>query len=633
MPEPSGAFDLFSDYHILHPNHQNHYLSMSTVQPARLVKVVGWVCSSCRARQAAKYPEHAPSSLIKTRKSSSTSTPPKRGRLPDTPARTRFAPSPTGNLHLGSIRTALFNYLLARATKGQFLLRIEDTDAKRTILGAEDRLYQDLRWAGLQWDEGPIVGGPYGPYRQSERLTWYQTHVENLLKTGRAYRCFCSPERIDELNRHRHQKGLSLGYDRKCIHIPSAEAEGKAHNGEQHVIRFRSPDVWPRYNDLVYGKSGHGAEKTKKLLLDEPVYEDVILMKSDGFPTYHWANVCDDHDMHITHVVRGSEWMSSTPLHVALYQSLNWTPPVYAHVPLLVDEKKQKLSKRNLDSDVANFRTQGILPEAVVNFAALLGWSHTQKKDVFDLSQLESLFDLKITKGNTIVSPTKLVYLQRHHARRRVRAQGERFEQLIRDVAVAVLDEYGAARIMTFLSNRPLRGVIAKILQLQSLHFISAAHFAEHCCSIFIDPPSTKPEDLESIDLELLHPLRVAASTLCLVPPSSWTEEVHRAQLRQLETPPSNDIEPKRWKTELYHYLRWVLLGGNNGPGIAETMEVLGRDACVEKIQAANQMVKEFEMAKSKPKVDPEMVKSDGDDGGSDPAEKEKMTEWKSYTL
>lgn len=605
-----------------------------------ITNVPGWICRSCRARQATQHIRPAAVNIVWTRKSSSSSTAttnlnptgttPPRGKLPDKPARTRFAPSPTGNLHLGSIRTALFNYLLARATKGQFLLRIEDTDAKRTVPGAEERLYTDLRWAGLNWDEGPLVGGPHGPYRQSERLPLYTKHIESLLASGRAYRCFCSSERIDELNRRRHDKGLNLGYDRKCLHHLSAEeVQERAHRGEPHVIRFRSPETWPRYNDLVYGRSGHGAEKTKKLLVDEPVYEDTILIKSDGFPTYHWANVCDDHEMRVTHVVRGSEWMASTPLHVALYEALNWTPPLFAHVPLLVDQNRQKLSKRNFDSDISSFREKGIFPEALINFAALLGWSHTQKNDVLDLAQLEALFDLKITKGNTIVSFDKLQYLQTKHARRRVEAQGELFEQMIRDVAVAVLDRYGAARVTQFLARRPLRDVLASILKVPSLPYRSAADFAAQS-SIFFEPVPPTPQTLEEagIDPAHLHHLRVAASTLCLVPEAEWSEAVHHSQLRMLERVPDETVQDTaKWKRELYHYLRWALLGGERGPGIATTLAILGRDASVEKIQAANRLAQDYETGKTKPVIEAHAFK------GTVEGKRRLDKAWKGYTL
>ncbi|KIW71237.1 glutamate-tRNA ligase [Phialophora macrospora] len=597
-----------------------------------------WVCNSCRARQAAPNQVRlfSASTPPLTAGSSTDERAPRRGKLPSTPARTRFAPSPTGSLHLGSIRTALFNYLLARATKGQFLLRIEDTDAKRTVPGAEDQLFKDLRWAGLQWDEGPQVGGPYGPYRQSERLPLYTKHIQALLDSGQAYRCFCTADRLDDLNRRRHEKGLSLGYDRKCHHsVSPAEAEEKARRGQAHVIRFLSPAEWPRYNDLVYGKAqGHGAEKTKRLLVDEPVYEDAILMKSDGFPTYHWANVCDDHDMHITHVVRGSEWMASTPLHVALYNALDWTPPAYAHVPLLVDQKKQKLSKRNFDSDISSFRDKGIFPEALVNFAALLGWSHTQKKDVMDLAQLESLFDMKITKGNTIVSLDKLNFLQEHHARRRVAAGGEDLDQMVRDVAVAVLNKYGAGQVMQLLNpdsspgapKRTLHDLLAQLLRTDSLHYRSPAQFADQC-AMFFEPLQPIELTIEDGDLALLHPLRVAASTLTLIPASSWTKQVHHSQLRALEASPPTEMAAKKWKRELYHYLRWALLGGRQGPGLAETLEILGRDTCIRRIQDANARARDLETIKSRP-----VLKAEGWRGNAE-GKRRIEKNWKAYSL
>ena len=429
--------------------------------------------------------------------------------------------------------------------------------------------------------------------------------MHNLLLSGHAYRCFCSAERLDELNRRRHEKGLTLGYDRKCAHISAYEAEYRAHNGEAHTIRFRSPQQWPRYNDLVYGKTGHGADKAKKLLVDEPVWEDAILIKSDGFPTYHWANVCDDHDMKITHVVRGAEWMSSTPLHVALYDALGWQPPVFAHVPLLVDQNRQKLSKRNFDSDIASFKHSGVFPEALTNFAALLGWSHQQTNDVMDLKQLEHLFDLKITKGNTIVSFDKLTYLQEQHARRRVNARGEDLEQMIRDAAVAILNKYGAAVVTSFLGKRKLRDVVASMLQAESLAYTSAGDFANQI-AFYLTPLGQRPS-LEARDPSLLQDLRIAASTLCLVPEEIWTRDIHRSNLSSLQRRASAEgqvsPEEKRWKKELYHYLRWALIGGAAGPSIPETMEILGRAACVLRIQDAAIESRDVETAQTRPSI------------------------------
>lgn len=319
-----------------------------------------------------------------------------RASVPASPARTRFAPSPTGFLHLGSLRTALFNYLLARKTGGQFLLRVEDTDQKRTVPGAVERLCSDLQWAGLQWDEGPdTIGGRHGPYKQSERTGLYQEHANKLLESGHAYRCFCTAERLDVLARQRQQLGLPTDYDRQCAGIQKEESDSRAHAGEAHVIRLLAPEQYPEVNDLVYGKIGKGRTPANggpnigvTYKHGEVAYEDPVLLKSDGRPTYHLANVVDDHYMDITHVVRATEWLSSTPKHLALYDAFSWTAPAFAHVGLLVDEAGHKLSKRNFDTDVAHYRNMGILPSTLVNFVALLGWSHNQRSDIMTLDEL-----------------------------------------------------------------------------------------------------------------------------------------------------------------------------------------------------------------------------------------------------
>jgi glutamyl-tRNA synthetase len=557
---------------------------------------LSWICDSCKARQRAQ-----PSPLTSTSRCryASNATP---GKLPSTPARTRFAPSPTGSLHLGSIRTAAFNYLLAKRTKGKFLLRIEDTDQKRTVPGAEQQIYDDLSWAGLQWDEGPIVSGPHEPYRQSERNQIYHKQIDRLLETGHAYRCFCSPERLDELNRRRHEKGLGLGYDRKCSDIQPAESAERAYNGEPHTVRFRSPQIWPTYKDLVYGKTGHGQERAKKLLINEPVWEDAILMKSDGFPTYHWANVCDDFEMQITHVIRGSEWMSSTPLHMALYQSMGWPAPLYAHVPLLVDLDGQKLSKRNFNTNLSSYRETGILPEALVNFATLLGWSHQQKNDVMDLKELEARFDLKITKGNTIVSFNKLRFLQDQHAKRRMRT-GKGVEELIQSVSSALLKKYGRAQVEVLLGNRTLLNLVRSMLKNDTWRYYTADEFAEQC-SIFFSENFKRPS-LTTGNRSILKRLRISAATLTLVPEEIWDEATHSANLALLMQQDVEDagLSEKEWKKELHHYLRWALLGGLPGPSIVSCMEILGRKICVERLQSATLELNDLETMETKLEV------------------------------
>ncbi|KAI7478258.1 hypothetical protein KC357_g4366 [Hortaea werneckii] len=353
--------------------------------------------------------------------------------LPEGPARTRFAPSPTGHLHIGGLRTALFSYLLAKRTSGQFLLRIEDTDQKRLVSGAEQRLLDDLRWAGVEWDEGPIVGGPHGPYKQSERNDIYQHHARELLDSEAAYRCFCTPQTAGQGT----AAYVTSGCYQDCASLPLEQAQEKAEKKDPFTVRLKLPSPHEAkkrvYPDLVYGKitplkrsptavaasaSAAAAEGGDSGGIDAA---DTILVKSDGTPTYHFANVVDDHLMNITHVIRGTEWMASTPLHYDLYYAFGWKPPAFAHVGLLVDENKAKLSKRNSDLalDITSMRDElGVLPQTLVNFLTLLGWSNPTRDDVMDLRELIQNFDLKFTKGNTMVRTEKLWYLQKHHVAR-----------------------------------------------------------------------------------------------------------------------------------------------------------------------------------------------------------------------
>ena len=513
--------------------------------------------------------------------------------LPIDPARTRFAPSPTGNLHLGSIRTALFNYLLAKRTKGQFLLRIEDTDQKRTVSGAEEQLCKDLRWAGLQWDEGPFVGGPYGPYRQSERTKTYRDHAAKLLESKHAYRCFCSPERLDTLNKTRHGKGLPLGYDRNCAHLSPDESDDRAHQGENHVVRLRAPDKYPPWHDFVYGNTGNAGDASRKDLIEDSVYEDLIMIKSDGHPTYHLANVVDDHLMKITHVIRGSEWMSSTPIHLALYKAFDWNPPIFGHVPLLVDEKNQKLSKRNLDTDVATFRDkQGIFPDALVNFAVLLGWSHQQKSDILPLRQVEEIFDLKFTKGNTVVSFAKLQFLQKRYATYYITEGGEQYQDMVKEVCTALRAICEDKHTSAVLGRRRLEDVVSLLLRVDSKAYTTAAAFARRNSNLFMPLLAKRSYDPVSPDIPLSS-LRVAAALFLLVPDEMWIAEELRKNFAAIEPPVGVDGagEPadhrKVWNRELYHFLRTSLTEEAHGPPLPDLMEVLGKDICHRRINIA----------------------------------------------
>lgn len=397
-------------------------------------------------------------------------------------------------------------------------------------------------------------------------------------------------ERIDDLNRSRQELGLPLGYDRRCTEIPDEDSKERAHKGHSHVIRFKAPGEYPRYDDFVYGRTGHGKDAGRKLHIDQPVYDDPVLMKSDGYPTYHFANVVDDHLMKITHVIRGSEWMSSTPLHVALYAALGWDTPSFGHVPLLVNSDGQKLSKRHLDLDVSSFRDRGVYPEALVNFAALLGWSHQRKNDVMTFQELKQVFGLKFTKGNTIVSFDKLHFLQQQHARRHIEQGGEMLQRMIQEVAEAIGRQYSAAKIQALLRGRPLEDVVAAMLRAGQSGYTSPSEFAQRC-SIYFEPlPSSLSFDKP--DHYPIQMLATAAAALCFLPAGSWIAASHRQNILALQPDSSADITERKdqlqkWKKDFYPFLRQALLGGAPGPTIPETMEVLGKEICTERIRSA----------------------------------------------
>ena len=292
--------------------------------------------------------------------------------------RVRFAPSPTGSLHIGSVRTILYDYFFARQNGGALILRIEDTDQDRLVAGAIDSIYDGLLWLGIKWDEGPREGGPHAPYIQSERLALYRGHAEKLIASAHAYYCFCSKERLAEVRRQQEQRRELTRYDRLCRRIAPAEAAERA-KGEPHVIRLKVPDGETLVlDDLVYGRVEWSSD----------TIEDQVLLKSDGYPTYHLAVVVDDHVMGITHVMRAEDWLPSTPKHILLYRYLGWTMPPHAHLPNVLGPDGRKLSKRHGATAVSQFRADGYLPEALINYLALLGWASGTEEEVFSLDDL-----------------------------------------------------------------------------------------------------------------------------------------------------------------------------------------------------------------------------------------------------
>ncbi|NBS41752.1 glutamate--tRNA ligase, partial [bacterium] len=335
--------------------------------------------------------------------------------------RTRFAPSPTGFLHVGGLRTALYNYLLARQQSGTYLLRIEDTDRERFVPGAVESLLRTFERVGLLPDEGPklvdgqvVQSGDVGPYIQSERLPIYAQHAKELVDAGAAYRCFCSSERLDGLRKQQEIAKLPTKYDRHCASLPAAEVEQRVSSGESHVIRLRVPDGETTFEDVVRGP----------ITISNAEVDDQVLIKSDGFPTYHMAVVVDDHLMNVSHVIRGDEWISSTPKHVILYRLFGWDAPKFAHLPLLLNPDKSKLSKRQGDVAVEDYLNKGYLPDALVNFVALLGFNPKSDQELYSVAELIELFDLsKINKSGAVFDVAKLDWMNAQYIMKKTDAE------------------------------------------------------------------------------------------------------------------------------------------------------------------------------------------------------------------
>ncbi len=323
----------------------------------------------------------------------------------------RYAPSPTGLQHIGGVRTALFNYFFAKSQGGKFILRVEDTDQERYSEESLQDLYDTLEWLNVKWDEGPIVGGPNGPYVQSERFELYQKYAKQLVESGHAYYCYCSEERLNEVRaEQKAKKSSQQGYDRHCRNLSEEERLEKEKQGIKPVIRLKVPmEGKTTFHDVLMG------DITRK---NKDISPDPILLKGDGFPTYHLANVIDDHLMGITHIMRAQEWIPSGPLHVILYEAFGWEPPMYCHLPMVMGKDGQKLSKRHGSTSVKDFREKGYLPEALMNYVSLVGWSFDGEREFFTQEELEKVFDItKINKSPGVFDYKKLDWFNGQYIR------------------------------------------------------------------------------------------------------------------------------------------------------------------------------------------------------------------------
>lgn len=323
--------------------------------------------------------------------------------------RTRFAPSPTGYMHIGNLRTALYAYLLAKSHDGKFILRIEDTDRERYVEGAEKVIYETLKQTGLNWDEGPDVGGEYGPYIQSQRMDMYKKYALELIDKGVAYYCFCDKDRLEEMKEVQRLAGISPKYDGKCRFLDKQEVQKLLESGQPYVIRQKMPkEGVTRFYDMVFGE----------IEVENSTLDDQILIKADGMPTYNFANVIDDHTMAITHVIRGSEYLSSTPKYNLLYEAFGWEVPIYVHCSPVMKNSEEKLSKRNGDASYQDLIAKGFLSQAIINYISLLGWSPKSDEEIFSLQELIKKFDIAgISKSPSIFDIDKLRYMNGEYIR------------------------------------------------------------------------------------------------------------------------------------------------------------------------------------------------------------------------
>ncbi|MDD8017142.1 MAG: glutamate--tRNA ligase [Bacteroidota bacterium] len=471
--------------------------------------------------------------------------------------RVRFAPSPTGYLHVGGLRTALYNFLLAKHHGGSFIVRIEDTDQSRKVEGAIENLIESLRWAGVEFDEGPGKEGKYGPYIQSQRLKIYHDHVQRLLEKGEAYYCFCTSERLDQLRKKQAEAKEATIYDRHCRTIPFDEATKRAASGEQHTVRMKIPlDGELTFNDLIRGK----------VTIAYKILDDQVILKSDGFPTYHLAVVVDDHLMEISHVIRGEEWLPSTPKHVLLYKAFGWELPQFAHLPLLLNPDKSKLSKRQGDVAVEDYRTKGYLKEALINFVAFLGWNPGDEREIFPLADLIKEFSIEhINKSGSVFNIEKLNWLNQQHMKLKN-------ENDLLALVKPLLDERG----WTSFSDEYRKQVIA----LMKERVVVLSDFVTECAYFYEDPATydekAKAKNWTADSLNYLQKLKEKFEALNVFDAAS-IEAALRSAAEEFHVGAG----------KLIHPLRLAISGVGHGPSLFHMMEVLGKETSARRIRLA----------------------------------------------
>jgi len=472
--------------------------------------------------------------------------------------RTRIAPSPTGDPHVGTAYIALFNYCFARKSGGQFILRIEDTDLARSNPQSQEAILKSLRWLGLEWDEGPDVGGPYAPYQQSLRGEIYRQYVDRLLEEGHAFRCFCTPERLTELREAQDPAGLRPGYDGRCLRLSPAEEERYLAESAPYVIRMKVPEQGSCVmTDLLRGRIEIGWD----------MVDMQVLLKQDGMPTYHLANVVDDHLMGITHVIRGEEWISSTPKHILLYDYFQWAKPVFCHLPLLRNPDKSKLSKRKNPTSILYYQRMGFLPEAILNYLGLLAWSMPEGEEKLSLAEMVEKFDLRgISLGGPVFDIKKLEWLNGRWLRENLS------------------DAEFAERVASWTLNRNYLMPIASIAKprisvLSDLGPLTAFFFSgelELAAKDFED----RKMGFDAIRDAISHTLEEMETV------ADWNREEIGSLLKQAA---------ETFHVKLRDFLRpfYVAIAGSTiSTPLFDSMEILGRDICRARLRRALEVLK-----------------------------------------
>ena len=475
--------------------------------------------------------------------------------------RVRFAPSPTGDPHVGNIRTAIFDWLLARRHGGDFIVRIEDTDQKRAVDGTSEIIIEALKWLGIDWDEGPDVGGPHIPYRQSKRLVIYRDVANRLLREGFAYKCYCSADLLDAARKAR-PKGEG-GYDCHCRNLLDAERQALATNGDATAVRFKMPtDGTTTVNDLIRGE----------VVFENRLVDDFVMLKSDSFPTYHLAHIVDDYAMKITHVLRGEEWLPSAPRHLRLYEALGWQPPLFAHLPIILAPDRSKLSKRHGATSLLDYRRMGYLPHTLLNFLTLIGWSLDDKTELFTRDELIANFSIeRISKASAIFNTDKLDWMNGHYIR----------EMSAADLADALLD-FWAAYPPPEIADLPDRGLALQIAPLVQERLKTLRDAAPLVAFLFKDEIEYAAADLVQRGMDAAgtrQSLAAARDGLAALP--SFTADPIETLLRDM-------AKQRGMKAgQLFGALRVATTGQRVAPPLFQSMEVLGRERSLSLIDAA----------------------------------------------